>query len=139
MATTTGGSSGHAKLRRLRDACACLRGPVSNVSQAALRDIMAVLGASTLCGSLPAPTRRAEPHATLLSHADSITAEDLCLDREALSGPPKGEGGFLSLLTGGRSNRVSFVPVHEDECYTVGVFAMAQGSTIPLHDHPGGE
>ena len=85
------------------------------------------------------PARRPKPHATRLPRTDTIMAEDLCLDREALSGPPKGGGGLLSRLTWGSSNRVTFVPVHEDECYTVGVFALAQGSSIPLHDHPGAE
>ena len=141
MATATGGGGGGAKLRRLRDACACLRGPVSSVSQAALRDVMAVLGASPPCGSCqPPPPGALTPVCVPVARsADTITAEDLCLDREALSGPPKGGGGFLSRLTGGSTNRVTFVPVHEDECYTVGVFALAQGSTIPLHDHPGAE
>jgi PCO_ADO len=71
---------------------------------------------------------------------DTITAEDLCLDRDALSGPPR-SGGVLSRLIGRRAsstdNKVTFVSVHEDEFYTVGVFALAQGSSIPLHDHPG--
>ena len=75
---------------------------------------------------------------------DNITAQDLCLDPEVVSGPPK--AGLLSRLASALSSapqappasqRVTFVRVYEDAFYTVGVFCMAQGSVLPLHDHPG--
>lgn len=70
-----------------------------------------------------------DPHTQLVSLVTSIRAADLNISPRA----PKLAGGAAGL----HNPPVTYMHICETEEFSIGVFLLRSGASIPLHDHPG--
>ena len=135
-----------ARLARLGAACAACFGRGGAADQERVAAVAAALGACARCTAWPACVASRAPR------ADCVTAADVGLAAEAAAQPAAAAQGsaltraaarlaaFAGLRTAAApasSSGLRYLALHDGADFTVGVFCLDAGASLPLHDHPG--
>ena len=71
-----------------------------------------------------------ESLATLRTLVNQLSKRDINFDDSLV-------GDDEIYLAGGRKAPVTYIHMHEDDVFSMGIFVLRNGASLPLHDHPG--